>query len=291
MTEFSNIVVIGVGLLGGSFCRAARVIYPNVKITGCGRNRENLQQALDEGAIDYISSPGLPDLSDVDIVLVAVPVKTSVSIILEILDNPSFRDDALVIDVGSVKGKLVERISEHPRSGRFIGCHPMAGSEKTGFASSSSNLYRGSSVIITPHEANSEREVEMISQLWIALGAKVTLIDARLHDVYTAYTSHLMHIVSSAAVNAVESKCAGIEKEKLELFIGSGFKDMTRLASGSPDMWADISEYNWENISESVDRMIGALHNFKTLISDLKNNQNNVHDFFMRAKKYRDWLI
>jgi prephenate dehydrogenase len=198
---FNKIAVFGLGLLGGSLCKSVRRVFPGVEITACGRNISRLESARTLGIVDSISIIGKADLSGVGLAVVSTPVVKSVLIIKDILENPDFAKDALVIDVGSVKEKIVSDIESVKRAGSFIGCHPMAGSEKSGFEHATDNLYGNSMVVITPNVHNRPDDIAKISKFWRAIGASTVEIPAGLHDEIITFTSHLPHMAACSVVD------------------------------------------------------------------------------------------
>ena len=180
--SFDKIAVFGMGLLGGSLCRRIKKNTPSMKIVACDRSQENVRQALEDGVVDEITAPDRVDLTGADLVVVAVPVVASISLILDILSREDLGGNAIVMDVGSVKESILKEVKGHPRSAQFIGCHPMAGSEKSGYGASTDSLYDGARVIITPHKNNTEKDIAAIESLWNGMGATVRMMSSEDHD-------------------------------------------------------------------------------------------------------------
>jgi prephenate dehydrogenase len=284
---FKKVLVFGLGLLGGAICKSLRKQYPDIDITACGRSLERMQQALNEKVINnaLLYDDDIPD--DVDLIVVAVPVKKSIEIIRNILNSSSLKKSAIVIDVGSVKEEIVGALFDHPRSDRFIACHPMAGSEKSGYSASYSSLYNESTVIITPHSKNIQSEIDKIEKFWQDMGAKCINVSAKEHDKFVALTSHLPHMLACSLVNYIGRKA---ELCRIKPFIGSGFKDVTRIAEGSVDMWREISELNSGNIITSIDEYIDILKYLKKAICE-SNNQNDITSFLESSGKIRREIV
>lgn len=288
---FKNVAIIGLGLLGGSVCRALKKLEPGIFISAYGRNEEKLAPALRDKAVDAIGSFDRISLAGVELAVVSTPVDSSVEIIKTILNNNGLGPDAIVIDVGSVKDVIVREASRLERGGQFIGCHPMAGSEKTGYEFSRYDLYNGSSVIITPHDGNRRADIDAIVNFWEILGARAVVISPGEHDRIVTYTSHLPHMTASALVAVFRDflKESGAAAE-IGMFIGNGFRDATRISSGSPDMWRDIVIQNRDNIAGAIDRMIGELESLKRIITETGSDTGRVYNYFNAVKNIRDGL-
>jgi prephenate dehydrogenase len=289
--RIERIAVIGLGLLGGSLCKSLKQINPKIEITGYGRDINRLSRAREDGAVDRIELIERLHLKGVDFIVVATPVVTSVEIIEDILNRDDLEKETLVIDVGSVKTPIVEKVLTNRRSGQFVGCHPMAGSEESGYSSSSPDLYRGASVIITPAGKNSSHDIKRVEDFWRLLGAKTCIETPESHDNRVAVTSHLPHVVSCCLAEVLRDFLNNTSSENsISRFIGRGFDDMTRIASGSPVMWRDITLMNHQNISESINEMIRVLESFRELIQREGVKPDEIEDFFHKIKEFRDGL-
>ncbi|MBP7735193.1 MAG: prephenate dehydrogenase [Spirochaetes bacterium] len=287
---FNKVAIFGLGLLGGSICRALKKIDPGIFIAAYGRNAARLEPALAEKFVDSIGAFDRISLSGVDLAVVSTPVDSSVEIIGKILTAGDLDPRTIVIDVGSVKDVIMREIGRLDRAGQFIGCHPMAGSEKTGYDSGRPDLYNGSSVIITPHGGNRPEDVGQVARFWESLGARTVTVSPEEHDLLVTYTSHLPHLVASALVAVFDDFRAAHDPAcGIGAFIGNGFRDATRISAGSPDMWRDIVLQNRGNISASIEVMIGELKRLKAVI-DEAGTGGPVHDYFAAAKKIRDGL-
>jgi len=284
---FKNVAVYGLGLLGGSLCMALRKAAPGTAISAWGRSAERLRPALDGGIVDRAGSMEEADLAGADLVVVSTPVAASIDIILNILDRKDLGEHALVIDVGSVKEKIVDGVVSHSRARSFVGCHPMAGSEKTGFRNGRADLYEGSAVIITPHGKNEKSDVEKVDRFWKALGARTVFTGASLHDALVARTSHLPHMVSCVLVEqltAGRGDTAGMVND----FIGRGFRDMTRIAAGSEEIWGEISLLNSRNITAAIDDFIDRLASLRDMIGRAGTEPEKLNEYLARVRKSRE---
>ncbi|MBN1532502.1 MAG: prephenate dehydrogenase/arogenate dehydrogenase family protein [Spirochaetes bacterium] len=284
---FQRVAVFGLGLLGGALCRGLKGNDPGVRIDAYGRDRVRLEPALREGFVDSVEVIDRASLKGVDLVVVATPVISSIRLIETILGSPDIEESALVIDVGSVKEPVVRAAARLPRSLQFVGCHPMAGSEKTGFAHSTGTLYENSTVIITPHPANRGGDIDAVAELWTGLGAQVLITSPELHDLVVSYTSHLPHVIAGAVIAALSGFTAGgYPLERVHSFIGNGFRDVTRIAAGSPEMWRDIVLMNGDNIRNAISSIINHLGRFLEIMKD----GSALQEYFAKIKDFRDGI-
>ncbi|MEW6525421.1 MAG: prephenate dehydrogenase [Spirochaetota bacterium] len=279
---FNKVAIIGLGLIGGSIARMLKKKHQSVHITAYGRKPENLHNAIEEGFIDDVASIDAIDCNDVDLFIVATPVLSSITIITSLLDDPHLKSTALVIDAGSVKQMVIDSIVDHEKAHQFVGCHPMAGSEKSGYTFSTHSILPGAWVIITPHKKNNNDNIIAIKKFWELLECKIHITDAATHDRMVASTSHLPHIVSSVLMDSFFAINKGNNPSDMQPFIGKGFKDMTRLAGGSPDMWADIVLLNNTNIIAVLENYIQSLTKVKHSIqqASLHNDRDVLCRYF-----------
>ncbi|MCX7678857.1 MAG: prephenate dehydrogenase/arogenate dehydrogenase family protein [Spirochaetes bacterium] len=285
---FAHIAVFGLGLLGGSLCLAVREKSPHTILSAYGRSVERLMPAFKERMVDNIGHIEDFDLTGVDLVVVATTVHSSIPILKNILDAESLGHDALVIDVGSVKEEIIKGIAAHRRVERFVGCHPMAGSEKKGYVNGRADLYDSSWVFITPHEKNNNSDVERIEKFWELLGAKTIRIDAAMHDKLVAYTSHLPHMVACVLVEVIYEMKQKVGEEIVRYGIGKGFKDSTRIAAGSEEIWSEIAALNANNIVVAIDEMIQKLEKLKQLITIAPEKPEPISNYLATMRRVRE---
>lgn len=288
---FKRIALFGPGLLGGSICKKLKMIDPAVEITAYARDAAKLAPALRDRHINAAKSYDSVTLAGIDLAVVATPVDISIDILRRILDHPELGDGAVVIDVGSVKEKILESVAECRRAPQFVGCHPMAGSEKMGFDASDADLYEGAVVFVTPYNNNDDSTVSSVMDFWERLGARTVIATPREHDIVIAQTSHLPHLVACSVMRVFSEFDQRRDYTRdIRPFIGKGFLDMTRISSGSPDMWRDITLLNRENILGALSRMIEELVHLKEVISFSDPRSRDIHDYFAAAKKVRDLI-
>lgn len=263
MTHFNKVTIIGVGLIGGSLARVLKATGLAGRIIGAGRSRETLELALRIGVIDDMGQASAQAVEGADLVVLASPVGAFERIITEI--GPRLKKGAILTDVGSVKGELVKRMEAMlPPGVHYVPGHPIAGKEKHGVAEASETLFRGAKCILTPTDKTDPRALEAVKALWLAAGAKVVLMDADAHDHIFAAVSHLPHAAAFAMVNAVAEFNAG--PENYINFSGAGFRDFTRIAASSPEMWRDVCLLNGKNIVEMIEHYQFALNRIKRAI-------------------------
>lgn len=260
MLYFNKVTIIGVGLIGGSLARVLKTKKLAGSITGTGRSRNTLDLALKLGVIDRMGQSPAQSVMDADLVVLASPVGTFETIVREI--GPHLKREAILTDVGSVKGELVKKIEDAmPRGPQYVPAHPIAGGEKSGVAESTETLFQGRRCILTPTKNTDPKALESIHALWSATGAEVTIMDATVHDKVFAAVSHMPHVAAFAMMCAVAELNTG--SEDYLRFSGAGFKDFTRIAASSPEMWKDIFLMNSDNVVQMIDRYLLSLARFK----------------------------
>lgn len=256
-----TIGIIGLGLMGGSFCRAFKA-YTEHQVLGATRNPATVAFARSVGAID---GP-VERLDGLDLCLVALPPEETARFLEERVGE--FRRGAVVIDICGVKEMIVERADRlyHDAGVRFLGCHPMAGKENAGFANSDANLYRGASFIMTPTALTDPSAPPLVEGLMGEIGfTRIVRASPARHDRMIAYTSQLAHVVSSAYMKSPTSG------EILGFSAGS-FQDMTRVAKLDPELWTTLFLYNREPLLGEIDTLIDNLTQFRNLLSNMDGN-------------------
>ncbi|MGH7312016.1 MAG: prephenate dehydrogenase [Candidatus Rokuibacteriota bacterium] len=257
-----RLAVIGVGLLGGSIAKAARAHGLAREIVGVGRQAARLEPALRDGTLDRTTTDPVDGVRGADVVVLAAPVHTIEQLLATVW--PALGADALLTDVGSTKTAIV-RTAERLAAGRppaFVGSHPMAGSEQSGYAVARSDLFRGTTVIVTPTETSAPAAVKAISVFWESLGAgRILLLDPAAHDRAVAAVSHLPHLVACALVDAVER----LDPAAFDV-AARGFRDTTRIAASDPEVWEAIFLANREAMAASTREFLRALAELSRLL-------------------------
>lgn len=258
----ARLAIVGVGLLGGSVARAARARGLAGHIVGIGRDRERLAPALKDGTLDAVTTDLAEGVRDADLIVLAATVLANDRLLAQVWQAAA--PGAVVTDVGSTKRGIVaaaERLGAHPRV-RFVGSHPMAGSERSGYAIARDDLFDGATVIVTPTETADPDAVKAVVGFWEATGARVTTMDPDTHDRAVAAISHLPHVVAWALVDAV----ARFEPAAMDV-AARGFKDTTRIAASDPLVWKEILLANRDAVVASLRAFRGALDDLERLIA------------------------
>ena len=276
---------IGLGLIGGSIARALKQSVPNVRIIAYDVNDDALKLALDQQIADITADAVDQRFSCCDYIFLCAPVQkndANLAAVKEILSP-----DCLLTDVGSVKTAIHEAVKNAGLEHCFIGGHPMAGSERTGFVNSKASLLENAYYILTPTDKVAPEKLEAYCSLVSGMGAIPLVLDCHKHDYVTAAISHLPHLVASSLVNLVHDSDSadGIMK----LVAAGGFKDITRIASSSAVMWQQICLTNTPNISQLLGDYIDALSKLKETLDN--RDRDRLYDFFDSARIYRDSFI
>ncbi len=258
------LAVVGVGLIGGSFAAALRRAGQVGRVLGVGRNAQSLARAVELGLIDE-AVPAEAAAARANLILLATPVGGLKAVLSQML--PHLADGAVLTDAGSTKAEVVEaaRQALGSRIGQFVPGHPIAGAARTGPEAADASLYHGRTVILTPLAENSAASRELVSRAWQACGADVLDMDAEAHDRVLASVSHLPHLLSAVYMEQVAT--AHDAATRLEL-AGSGFRDFTRIAAGSPEMWRDIFLSNRDAMLAELASVRGVLDRAERAIAD-----------------------
>jgi prephenate dehydrogenase len=264
--HFKQVVIIGVGLIGGSLGMIIRRQGLADQVIGVGRRIDNLKTAVALGAIDrYVADPH-EAVREAELVVLATPVDTYERHLREWAHY--LTPGSIVSDVGSVKGTLVERSeAAMPAGVHFVGAHPIAGKEKTGVAAGSNRLFKGARCILTPTKRTDSTALARVTQLWEEAGSIVLTMDPHVHDQILGAVSHLPHVAAFALINTLaDLRDQQVPSLDLAGHSGGGLRDTTRIAASSPEMWRDIFLWNRENVVSYIDRYMKALEELKQLL-------------------------
>ncbi len=263
--HFQHLVVIWVGLIGGSLAMALRERGVVERIVGVGRGLKNLERAKELRIIDSFSQDLKEGSRGADLVVVATSVCIIPAAIKQIV--PILRDGTIITDVGSVKQRILEEVEPSLPDGlHFVGGHPLAGAEKSGAEASSARLFQGGKCILTPSPNTDPEALEKVASVWRESGMEVVLMDAQRHDRIMGAISHLPHIVASSLVQTI--KGSPDPTEDLLGYASGGFNDTTRVASSRPEIWRDIYLWNREAVLEAISRFDLSLRRLKRLIEE-----------------------
>ncbi len=278
---FQGILIIGLGLIGGSLALSLRKEGYKGKIYGFDLSDRRVKIAKEMEAIDegFTSLEDIP-WEDIDLVVLATPVKTFLTIAKEI--KPYLKKGTIITDVGSVKGELVRQLQEVLKPFKFIGAHPIAGTEKEGIENAVIGLFKNKKLILTIDEE--DEDTKRLEELWTDLGSKVEVMDPDLHDFVFASVSHLPHAVAFALVDSLItlSKETGID---LFLYPGAGFKDFTRIAASSPGVWKDIFLQNKKDVLHTIDEFIKSMEKLRDYIE--KEDEKNLIKILEESREKR----
>lgn len=277
---FNLVSILGVGLIGGSLALALKKRGVARKIIGYGRDIERLIEAKRRGIIDEYSVD-LEEVAQAELIVLATPLGVFQKITEKI--SPLLKAKSIYMDVGSVKKTVVEIIEKIiPRDVQFVPTHPIAGSEKTGFEFAKEDLFKDARVIITPTERTDVEALSKISLMWQKLGARVELMTPEEHDKIYALMSHLPHLISFCLVNTVNEIDSNLIK-----YAGTGFRDTTRIAKSSPEIWSDIFKMNYNNILEILSFFEKTIENIKKILARGDSDKELI-EFIERAKNLRE---
>ena len=278
---FQRVCIIGIGLIGGSFGLALKKHGLAREIIGVARRESTLEAAIRCGACDFATSDAIEASTNADLVFLSPPVGQMRALCEQIA--PVVAPGALITDAGSTKRQIVDECESLFSSAHFIGGHPMAGSEKVGVEAARAELFQGATWILTPSARTDASALKQLEKLVDALGARSISLSPDVHDELLATTSHLPHVAAAALVHLF----ARARKEHVETaqLIAGGWRDGTRVAAGSPEMWRDISLANKESLIESSKQLIREL---ETFTSALQNDDSDaVLNWFNEAAKER----
>jgi prephenate dehydrogenase len=272
-----RIAIIGAGLLGGSFGLAMRQLYQDIEVVGVSRSPRSREAALLKGAVTSTTDCLETACRDSGLVIVAVPVDGIADTVLRAAEH--CLDDALIIDLGSTKQSIVYAVDQHLLASRkFVGTHPIAGSEKTGAENAKPDLFVGKTVVITPGESTPEPLIERTEALWLSLQSKIVRMTPMEHDAALATVSHLPHLVASMLAALLPAHATSL--------VGSGWLDTTRVASGDPDLWTAICR---ENGSAIVQELLSASKWLEGLADRITENDfDTVKQWLADSKQIRD---
>ncbi|MGC8560227.1 MAG: prephenate dehydrogenase [Phycisphaerae bacterium] len=284
---FEHVAIIGVGLLGASLGMALREHGMGRRVTGIGRSgSESLDIALRRGAVDDISTDPAAGVRGADLIVLATNI-SAFGAMMDVVATAA-SPECIITDVGSTKCDVMEMARTRMPGRRFVGSHPMAGSEKTGPGHARADLYRGALCLVVPPEPiqagpASDGTTDRIIQLWQAVGMRTQIIDAAEHDRWVAVISHVPHVLAAMMVNRTE------ELPAARAAAAGGFLDTTRVASGSVDMWTDILISNRAIIGDQLLHLRDELLELSNVLK--AGDAHAVHEWLARAKKIRDQMV
>jgi prephenate dehydrogenase len=284
--RIGKLVIIGVGLIGGSFALALKRARAVKRVVGVGRTRANLADALKRRIIDEASQDAARAVRDADFVLLATPVGQMAAVMTAVA--PNLPAHAVVTDAGSTKRDVVacarRFLGRH--YARFVPGHPIAGTEKSGAAAAFPELFRDRNVILTPQPETAPRATALVRRAWETCGARVTRLEAGEHDAILAAVSHLPHVIAYALVDMLAGR-----RNAARLFglSAGGLRDTVRIAGSSPEMWADICSANRDALLAVLEEYESKLEEMRAAIAG--GDSEELKRLFTRARSAREkWL-
>jgi prephenate dehydrogenase len=276
-----KIGIIGVGLIGGSLAITLKENGFASKIYGVDANQDNLDKAIRRKLID--ETIPFEKLTDkVDLIVIAIPVD-GISLILPQLLN-LIGDQQVITDVGSTKSILMDLVNDHPRRGRYVSGHPMAGTEFSGPEAAIPDLFKNKYTVLCDTEHSDSDALDIVERMYDSIPMKRIYLNAKDHDIHTAYVSHISHISSFALALTVLAKEA--DENRIFELAGSGFSSTVRLAKSSPKMWVPIFKQNRDNVLDVLDEHINQLSQFRSML--IKRDFEGMDDLIKRANAIRD---
>ncbi len=281
--NFKGILIIGLGLIGGSLALNLKKEGFKGKIFGFDLVQNRIDYAKEKGIIDdgFTQFDKIP-WEEIDLVVIASPLRTFTDIAKNIKNF--LKEGSLITDVGSVKGELVEKLERMFKPFKFIGGHPIAGTEKEGVENAVEGLFKGKKFIISTNYDSDDKDIKRIKKLWEDLGSKVEFMTPEEHDFIFASVSHLPHAVAFAMINTLVELS---DKSNIDLFLypGAGFRDFTRIAASSPEIWKDIFLENKENLIETIEVYKNVLDKLKCLIEE--ENEEGLREYISQSRNRR----
>jgi len=280
---FRKVTIVGVGLLGGSLGLALRKRRLAKEVVGLVRRAASVSQSRQRGAVDVATRDLRAAVSGADLVVLCTPLGRMRALVLRML--PVLKRGAIVTDVGSVKASVIRVIESpiHKAGAYYVGGHPMAGAERAGVGAARADLFAGAVCVVTPTRATNGLALRKVEQLWRAVGGRLLRLTPELHDALVSRSSHLPHAIAATLANFVLDPR---HPQLQPLLCANGFRDTTRIASGSPEMWRDIALANRRNLSRALGVFLGDLRRFQRALN--AGDAKSITAFFERAKQRRD---
>jgi len=278
-----KLYIFGVGLIGGSIALKARELNIFDQIIGIGRVGGNsLEGLVKDGVLDSSSTDIDINIKEASLIIIAAPVAQTKFILKKI--EPFLQPDTLITDVGSTKSNIMNeaKLTLRDKFSQFIGSHPIAGSEKHGTSAAKKNLFQDKNIVLTPNNKNTLEQITKLTKFWESLGGVVTNMEADNHDQIFSTVSHLPHLLAFGLVNLINNKR---NKSTLLNFAASGFRDFSRIAASSPEVWRDISIQNQESIIEDLQLFQKEIVKLKNFLE--KKDQKGLEEYLKLASSTR----
>ncbi len=273
---------LGLGLIGGSIAKSIRKYHPDYTLIGYNHNYETALLAQREQILDLAVKEVDSSFSNCDIIYLCMPVSFNEEYLSQV--KPYLKKGCILTDVGSVKGNIHQAVKKLSLEEYFIGGHPMAGSEKTGFSNSTDHLLENAYYILTPCKCTSKDAIDRLYHLTASIKAIPIVLDPKEHDYAVANISHLPHLIAAGLVNLIQKSDS--DTETMKTLAAGGFKDITRIASSSPVMWQQICLTNKENIVQTIEHYLSYLSEIRDAVK--QEDGDYLYQFFEQARIYRN---
>lgn len=275
-----NIGIVGLGLMGGSFAKAVKKYGIANKVYGYARTPKTIEQIKELNLVDELLN--LEELKrKSDLIILAIPVDSIISMMGELADTP---ENTTIMDMGSTKEIIVKNIPNSIRK-NFVAAHPMTGTEKFGPKAAIDGLYEGKAVVLCDLEENTELHKQRAISIFQEIGMRLIFMDSHEHDIHACYMSHLPHAISYSLANTVMSH---EDPKSIIALAAGGFKDMSRVAKSSPDMWTDIFRQNRQNLLESIDLFEEQMKTVRKIVE--KENYEELKGWMQKANTLHEIL-
>jgi prephenate dehydrogenase len=285
--RWNKITLIGVGLLGGSLGLAIKRRHLARRVEGYVRRAASVAECKRAGAVDRATQDLLSAVAGADLVILCTPLAQMRTLVKQLL--PALKSGAIVTDVGSVKASVVKELESliAKAGAHFVGSHPMAGAEKTGVRAARADLFVDAVCVVTPTRKSDKAAARNVERFWKSVGGRLLRLTPEAHDALVGRSSHLPHVVAATLASYVLRPAHPKHQAAL---CANGFRDTTRIASGSPEMWRDIALANRRNLTTAVDAFIADLKRLQRSLG--KSDVKAVTNFFDTAKSRRDdWCL
>lgn len=282
-----NIGFIGFGLIAGSIAKAIKRVHPDYTITVTSRSMAPVTAAKDDGIVDIAANAVDAHFGACDYIFLCTPVVTITKYLVQLKEIK--KDTCIITDVGSVKGNIHAAVRSLGMEDCFIGGHPMAGSEQTGYANSSADLLAGARYVITPTPKTTADQLEACKAFITDLGAVPVVMDCKLHDYTAAGISHVPHLIAAGLSKLVLDNDDA--EAHMHALAAGGFRDTTRIAASSPEMWSQICDANRDAVCALLDKYIAQMQEIRNQIAAggtaPEQSQAYIEDLFKTAGEYR----
>jgi prephenate dehydrogenase len=282
-----KILIYGIGLIGGSIALKIKQKNSFDQIVGVGRSGgTSLTPFVSNGMLDIVTENASEEIASANLIIIATPVAQTKKILADIY--PHLNNESVVTDVGSTKSNVMNdaKKSLKDKFNQFIGSHPIAGSEKHGPGAANCQLFENKDIIITPNEDSLDTTIEYLRKFWVSLGGRVSNMTPEIHDEIFSTVSHIPHLLAFGLVNLINNKS---NKDQLLNFAASGFRDFSRIAASSPEVWRDISLANKKAILNDLKLYQNEISSIMKLIE--KENINELEKYLIKASTTRsEWV-